>query len=352
MSSDFERWKRRRDAERAELAKAVDRQQAQREERWQPQESPPRDPDRPPLTEPPAAPAYHRLAPPRSRRLGCGGCLRNLLLLALVALLLLGGVGVLTWRAIENRGQVNVLLLGIDERPDEGDAFRSDTILLTGFDPVARQVALLSIPRDLWVTVPGHGEDRINTANFYGGSTLAAQTVRDNFGVPVAYTVTLNFDGFTALIDAMGGVTVDVPEALHDENYPTPDYGIRTIDIAAGEQLMDGETALIYARSRYSTSDFDRARRQQEIIGAVRAKLLQPRTWLRAPALIRTVGDVVRTDMPRAEWAILGAILLRSEIERTAIGPDMVQDWVTPNGGQVLLPIWEAINPILERYFE
>jgi anionic cell wall polymer biosynthesis LytR-Cps2A-Psr (LCP) family protein len=150
----------------------------------------------------------------------------------------------------------------------------------------------------------------------------------------------------------MGGITVDVPEPLHDENYPTPDYGVTTIDIPAGVQEMSGETALIYARSRYSTSDFDRSRRQQEIISAVREKLSRPSTWLRAPAIFGAARTAISTDVPQWEWPALALILVRSSVERATIGPDATREFITESGAQVLLPVWEQINPILAQYFE
>lgn len=350
--NDYERWKRRRDAERA---------RREREQR-PPERVPPRAPTPPDDARESAAPrhrSYQRPIPPApdpspapSRLRGCVGCLGLLVGLLALAAVALGIFGTLYWRQIEQRGPVNVLVLGIDERPTEEPPFRSDTIILTGFNPNRREVALMSIPRDLWVSIPGNGENRINTAHFFGGPLLAKQTVASEFGVPLHYYVKLNFNGFVSLIDAMGGITVDVPEPLHDENYPTPDYGVTTIDIPAGVQQMDGATALIYARSRYSTSDFDRGRRQQEIIAAVRAKLAHPTTWLRAPAIFQAARRALTTDIPQAEWPALAFILLRSDVVRAAIGPDDTRDFVTDEGAQVLLPIWERINPTLARYFE
>lgn len=358
MSSDYERWKKRRDAERARRERDA--------------EAPPRRPTAPPAGNPsrpraedPYEPArsyqgHIPLAPepaPRKPRRqgqgrGCVGCLG----LLVGGVLFLGLCVMLTtflyWRQIEQRGQVNVLILGIDERPNEGDSFRSDTMILAGFDPRERQVALLSIPRDLWVNVPGIGQNRINTAHFYGGPVLAMQTIQSEFGVPVNYYVKLNFDGFVAFVDALGGITVDVQEPLHDENYPTPDYGITTIDIPAGTQQMDGATALIYARSRYSTSDFDRARRQQQIIGAIREKLSDPGMWLQAPRIYAAAFSAIDTDIPQSEWFALAMMLVRSEIERLAIGPEMVKERITPEGAQVLEPEWNLINPLLARFFE
>jgi LCP family protein required for cell wall assembly len=256
------------------------------------------------------------------------------------------------WRQIEQNGPVNVLVLGIDERTTEQAPFRSDTMLLTSFNPNRREVALLNIPRDLWLNIPDYGENRINTAHFFGGPPLAKQAVAENFEIPLEYYVKLNFYGFVHIIDAMGGLTINVSERLYDENYPTADYGVTTIEIPAGEQQMNGDTALIYARSRYSTSDFDRSRRQQEIIAAVRDKLAQASTWFKLPAIYSAVTDSISTDIPTNQWPALGWLLVRSTIERWTIGAQDVYPFVTSGGAQVLAPNWERINPILACYFE
>ncbi|HYN88109.1 MAG TPA: LCP family protein [Ardenticatenaceae bacterium] len=283
---------------------------------------------------------------------GCFGCLGTLLVVLLIAALGLGLFGLIYSQALAQRGPVHVLILGIDERAQEQGPFRSDTMILAGFRPRERRVALLSIPRDLWVTIPGYGENRINTAHFWEGPALAKQTVAETFGLPVHYYVKLNFDAFVGIIDALGGIDVEVPEPLHDENYPTADYGVTTVDIPAGPQHFSGEEALIYARSRYSTSDFDRARRQQDVIAAIRRRLLEPGAWVRFPAVARVVLNSVETDMPQTEWLALAVILLRAgDVERTVIGPDYVTPFMTSAGGEVLLPRWDLINPVLMELF-
>lgn len=310
-------------------------------EEEEPRQPASRPPERPPIR-PPSLPGR-----------GCANLLGGLLILLVTGLIVFGVVGFFYWQVLVARGPVHVLLLGIDERPQEQGPFRSDTMILAGFDPQKPRVALLSIPRDLWVTIPGIGENRINTANFFGGPALAKTTVSQNFGLPVHYYVKLNFNGFVRIIDALGGIEVDVAETLHDENYPTPDYGVTTIHIEAGRHHFSGEEALIYARSRYSTSDFDRARRQQEILAAIRRRLLHPGAWLRLPGVIVAVTEAVETDMPATEWVALGAIVFRAgDVERAVIGPNEVTPFMTETGGQVLLPRWEMINPILAQLFE
>nr|WP_290666921.1 LCP family protein [Ardenticatena sp.] len=285
---------------------------------------------------------------PRRRR-GCLGRWSIVLLVVAIITILLSGF--VYWQALVLRGPVHVLMLGIDQRPGETGPFRTDTMLLARFNPATRRVALLSIPRDLWVNIPTVGENRINTAHFFGGPELARQTVQQIVGVPVHYYVVVNFDGFTRIIDAMGGIDVDVPETLHDENYPTEEYGITTIHIEAGPQHMDGRTALIYARSRYSTNDFDRAQRQQQILAAMKTRLQDPTTWWRLPRVAQAVFDAVESDISRQEWVALGVIALRAkEIRRFAIGPEQVTPFITANGAYVLLPDWDAIGAVVDEF--
>lgn len=299
-----------------------------------------------PPSSPPPPPRRRRR---RRRRTGCLGKGAIALVVFLTLSLLL--TAIVYWQLLVMRGPVHVLILGIDQRPGETGPFRTDTMLLARFNPATRRVALLSIPRDLWVNIPTVGENRINTAHFFGGPELARQTVQQVLGVPVHYYVVVNFDGFTQIIDAMGGIDVDVPETLHDENYPTEDYGITTIHIEAGPQHMDGHTALIYARSRYSTNDFDRAKRQQQILAAMKARLQEPDAWWRLPRVAQAVFNTMESNVPRREWVALGVIAWRAkEIQRFAIGPEEVTPFITATGAYVLLPDWDAINAVVDAF--
>ena len=155
-------------------------------------------------------------------------------------------------------------------------------MILVTVDPGTKTAGMLSIPPDLLVPIPGHSENRINVAHFLGerdkypggGPALAKKTVQYTLGIPVQYYVRINFEGFEKLIDAIGGIQVEVKSAIHDEKYPDNNYGYMTVDIPAGLQHMDGKTALQYARARHGSSDFSRARRQQQVLRAVRDKVL------------------------------------------------------------------------------
>src|SRR5688572_19103945 len=177
---------------------------------------------------------------------------------------------------------INVLLLGSDARPGESDISNTDTMILLSFDPQNRTVGLLSLPRDLWVPIPGFGyETRINTAfplgETYGyeggGAQLAKDTVSSFIGQPVQYYARVNFQGFVELVDMIGGVDIVVPFTIHDDEYPTDDYGVETFYLEAGQQHLDGATALKYVRTRNVDDDYGRASRQQQVIRAVADKV-------------------------------------------------------------------------------
>ncbi len=272
--------------------------------------------------------------------------------------LVLSALALLSYVLLRMPSPTNILILGIDRRPGQGDATRTDTILLLHADPGPPRMVLFSIPRDLWVTIPGHGEERVNTAHFYGeltdpgsGPALAAETVRQNFGVPVHRTLRLDFDAFRGVIDAAGGVDIDVPTQMIDDAYPTEDYGTMRIEIPAGMQHMDGETALRYARSRHGSSDFDRAARQQQILVALAKKLTSPGNWLLAPRVYNALQDAVETDLSFRDLVRLGLTWRRAgaeNVEQIVIDRALTTPYRTVNGAAVLLPRWDLILPLVE----
>ena len=299
--------------------------------------------------------------PERTRRRSC----LFLLLLALIPLLAfasgLAAGGYALWRWTSTLPRTNVLILGLDRRSEQHSVVRSDTMILATIYPAGPRVALLSIPRDLYVEIPGNGTNRINTAHFWGenevaggGPQLSMQTVTQNLGVAVNHYVRVDFDSFRAVVDAVGGIDVVVEEAIVDDAYPTDDYGTMRIEIPAGPQHMDGETALRYARSRHASSDFDRTRRQQQILTALARRLLEPEVWPALPAVAQVVMEDVETDMTTQDMVLLAPTLYRvgpDGIENHVIGREMTQPWTTPTGGAVLLPRWEAIDPLVQDLF-
>jgi polyisoprenyl-teichoic acid--peptidoglycan teichoic acid transferase len=258
---------------------------------------------------------------------------------------------------------VNILLLGIDEREGESGPWRTDTMILVSIDPVNNSAAMLSIPRDLWTTIPGYGESRINTAHYTGdlrnypggGPALAKRTVWYALGVPVHYYVRIDFTGFEQIVDAIGGLTVDVPEPIYDTKYPTADYGIKTIHIPAGVQHMDGPTALQYARTRHGASDFARMERQQQLLLAARDKAISLDIPLvRIPVILDLVGTSVSTDLTLEDMFLLAEAarnVERENIRHAVIDSSMTTTVVTPQGWMVEVADWNQVRALVNDLF-
>lgn len=263
--------------------------------------------------------------------------------------------------------RVNILLLGIDRRQGETGPCRSDAMVLVSLDPLRKAASILSIPRDLWVAIPQAGgrylQDRINTAHYYGerdrfpngGPGLAMATVRHNLGITVQHYVRVDFQGFVRIIDELGGIDIDVPADMVDARYPTASFGTMTVRFRRGRQRLDGERALQYARMRHGGSDLDRIRRQQQILVAVRERVLgldYPPT--RIPALVQALRGAVETDLGPAELVAVARAALQvgpGNIRRAAIDETMVIDWVTPRGAAVLLPQRARIQRLVADLF-
>jgi LCP family protein required for cell wall assembly len=210
-------------------------------------------------------------------------------------------------------------------------------------------VRLLSIPRDLWVYIPGHGYNRVNTADLWGelakkgtGPDRVKQTIYHNLGIPIHYYVRVDFQGFMQIIDTVGGVDIDV-------DCPLPD-----IKLTAGMHHMDGKQALRYARSRKSTNDFDRGRRQRKVLLALWDQALTMNIIPKLPELWRTMSNSFQTDLPLNQvinLAYVGVQLKPQHIKSKAIGPSHVQSWMTPQGAAVLLPREDKIRAMLESFY-
>ena len=305
---------------------------------------------------PPAVPRRKRIR----RRVGCLGCLFRLTLAATLFVVTFTAL-VASLYILFPPPRTNVLMLGIDSRPGEGVATRADTIILVTVDPRQPYVGMLSIPRDLYINIPGYGFQRINAAHVFAesnnpgtGPALVEQTIESNFGVPVDRFVRLNFQGFVAIVDAAGGITIDVPYYFVDYEYPTPDYGTMIVEFQAGIQHMNGERALQYARIRHGSSDFQRAERQQQVIEALFRQLLNPTNWWRWPAVYMAFIQYVDTDLTILDGIALVPALLwvgPGGIDRRVLDSDMTMGRTTESGASVLEPNWNRINPLLYEMF-
>lgn len=240
-------------------------------------------------------------------------------------------------RFVQPEGQTNILLLGSDQRPNDG-GFRTDVILLVTLNPEGEVVNLASFPRDLYVYVPGWKMDRINAAFVRGGFEMMANTMEYNFGVRPDHYVLVTFWGFESIIDTLGGITVQSARGLSDHR-----DGHGTYSVSAGTVYMDGETALWYVRSRATSSDFDRTRREQEVLQAIFYRMISIDAIARAPQLYEQYRQAVTTDLGLDD--ILPLLPLAAKLGANggqtghyAVGPEDVSSFRTATGAAVLLP--------------
>ncbi len=248
-------------------------------------------------------------------------------------------------------GQVNIMILGSDFRPGGGS--RTDVIMLASVNTKNATVSVISFPRDTYVFVPGRGMDRLNTPYAYEGFPLLADTMEYNFGVRPDHYMITNFNGFTAIVDTLGGINVYVGAYLRDKC----DLAVRDWEgycsVSPGATWMDGQTALWYVRSRYTTSDLDRTRREQEVMDAFFRRLMSLNAVARAPELYRLFINSVETDLKLDDLIPMVGIAPQllsddSRISRHLIGISYLTPTVTDSGAQVLIPdraaIWELIK--------
>jgi polyisoprenyl-teichoic acid--peptidoglycan teichoic acid transferase len=263
-----------------------------------------------------------------------------------------------------NNGQetVNFLLIGSDRRP--GGSFRTDTMVIAILRPNEGQVSLISIPRDLWVYIPGWENQRINTAYQHGvlvdypggGAGLLKETIQYNLGIRIDHTALVEFDGFRQIVDTLGGVDVPVSCPYTDWRLIDPSYDPENENnwhlYTAGPGLihMDGDLALWYARSRQKSNDFDRGRRQQEVLRALFNQALQTGTLRRLPELYNNLKDTVDTDLGLVDLLQLSLYapkLTSADIRSYYIRPPYVSSWITEGGAYVLLPNEQALQQML-----
>ena len=203
-------------------------------------------------------------------------------------------------------GRTNILVLGVDQR--EGDAGRSDTMFVVMYDPKNEQVSLLSVPRDTRVKIPGHGWEKINHSFAYGGYKLAQRAAEDLLGIRVEHHIMIDFTGFQRIVDAMGGIDINVEKRM---SYEDP-YDNLVIDLQPGMQHMDGRTAIQYVRYRDEEGDIGRIKRQQHFMQAVQEKLTSPAIVTRLPNLIKEATALMQTDMSPTEMVELGRAMQKA----------------------------------------
>jgi LCP family protein required for cell wall assembly len=255
---------------------------------------------------------------------------------------------------------INIVVLGSDRRPD-WNHWNTDVIQIVSIQPLLPSVTVLSVPRDLYVYIPGFHMARINVADMYGelyhypggGPALVQQTLLYNLGIPVDHYVRTNFDGFESIVNTLGGLDIPVHCRLYDY-WPYPDengeYHILTLE--PGVHHMQGDVALWYSRSRKTSgySPFKREQRQQQVLEAIWRKSRSIDLLPRLPELWEQARSMIITDMELAGVAKLAEVAIRLDRQNVRfrnIGPQHVIPWTTPGGGSVYLPNWEELQPVV-----
>ena len=199
----------------------------------------------------------------------------------------------------------NIIVLGVDERAEEHDVGRSDTLFVVMFDTNKKAASLLSVPRDTRVRIKGHGWDKINHAYAYGGRELTQKTTEELLGIKINNYVMVDFKGFVGLVDAIGGVDINVEKNM----YYYDEWDGFKIDLKKGMQHMDGKTAIQYVRYRDEEGDIGRIRRQQHFMMAVYDRITSANMLLHIPGLAKQLTNMVKTDLPLTDMADLGRVL-------------------------------------------
>lgn len=199
----------------------------------------------------------------------------------------------------------NIILMGTDGRPEDNDTGRSDTLLVMMLDTKTKSISLLSIPRDTRVHIPKHGWDKINHAFAFGGRKLTEATVEEFLGIRVDNYVMVDFKGFIGLVDAIGGIDIDVEKDM----YYHDTWDGFTVDLKKGRQHMDGKTAIQYVRFRDWEGDIGRVRRQQHFMLAVYEKIASEELLKHIPGLAKQLATMVKTDMKITDMITAGRAL-------------------------------------------
>ena len=261
---------------------------------------------------------------------------------------------------LDSKQRVNILLLGSDnDQKFAQDAVLSQTMIVVSIDPAKRQVTLLSLPRDLWVAIPGHPSAKIDLAYKEGGASLARATVEKAFRIPIHYYAWIGLDGLVKVVDRLGGVDVDVLHPVLDDNYPNDfsdsGYGTERVYLAAGPQHLDGRHTLQYVRSRHGDllSDFGRSVRQQQVLLAMQQRTAGMDLVTAIPSFARDLNGHVKTDLDLVRLTQLMLFMrgLRAGDVHQAFITPFVRDAVSSDGQQILTADWPAVNAYLRRLF-
>jgi len=274
----------------------------------------------------------------------------------------------------EKDDRVNILLLGMGG-PGHDGPYLTDTIIIASIKPSTNQIALISIPRDLGVEIPGYGHQKINHANAYGendkpgwGGAIATEVIEKTFDINIQYYARIDFKAFKEIIDEVGGVTVNVEKSFSDTEFPATNNQYKSLSFKKGIQEMNGSTALNYARSRHGNngegSDFARSVRQQKILLALKEKLLSAGTLLnpiKINAIIKSLDRHLTTNMEFSDiiaLAKLGKQLDTNNITRLTIDSGengFLKNGYTAGGAFILSPVtgnFDSIKIEIKNIFD
>jgi LCP family protein required for cell wall assembly len=264
----------------------------------------------------------------------------------------------------DGKSRVNVLVMGLDYRDWEvGETPRTDTMILLTFDPITKTAGIVSIPRDLWVSIPGFEYAKINTAYYLGevynlpggGAALAARTVEEFLGVPVPYYAQVDFQAFVDFIDHIEGVKLTLEEPIVLDRRGKDN----SVTIDAGTSTFPGEYALAYVRTRTGEGgDFDRAARQQQVIIGIRDRILNfdmmPKLVARAPEIYNDLAAGINTNLSlnqviRLAWSALE--VEAEDISQVIIGSGYITIGKSPDGLDILKPVPDKIRLLRDEVF-
>ncbi len=270
-------------------------------------------------------------------------------------------------RPWDGQSRFTVVLGGLDRRPEEtGLGHRTDSLMIVSIDPNSSSIGVLSIPRDLLVSVPGYAKrQKINTVLFNGegqrfgfGPTLLQQTVQYNFGIRVHNYVLMDFQALIDIVDIIGGIEITIDYTIDDPKYPDMNYGYDPLFIPAGTHKLNGYNALRFARTRHGNNDMRRAERQQMVLYAIRDRILSfdmiPRLILQAPQLWATLSDNLYTGLELGQ--VIQLALFVKDIELENINTDVmdynyVEDYTTEDGLFAVIPSQGQVGYLMRKVF-
>ena len=267
----------------------------------------------------------------------------------------------------DGESRFTMILVGLDRRPNQtGLTYRTDTMMLVSIDPVSNSIGVLSLPRDTYVVIRGYASrQRINSAMVLGeleqtgfGPELMRETVSRNFGIRVHDYMAIDFQAFIDLVDAVGGVEVETSYTINDPQYPSMNYGYDPFYLPAGTHFLNGYDALRFARTRHGDSDIRRAERQQQVIFALRDRILNRdmvgSLLAQSPALWTSWQDNIHTGLTFEQIIQLSLYVRdvpRENITMGVVDFQYLQSWSTPEGASVLIPNVSRLPELMIRVF-